>query len=115
MADSIGIDIGSTNVKVVLLDGDLAVRASAERPLTSHQSGDLAEQDADLLWEAVVDALRALGGQAGAGGLGDVTTIGLCGQYSSIVPVDEAGRPLAPLRLYLDRRGTDRCLELLGA
>ncbi len=115
MADSIGIDIGSTNIKVVLLDGDLAVRASAERPLFSHQSGDVAEQDAGFLWEAVVDALRALGGQAGAGGLGDVATIGLCGQYSSIVPVDEAGRPLAPLRLYLDRRGTDHCLELLGA
>ncbi len=113
---AVGIDVGSTNVKVVLLDGNCRQMAAASRPLTWDRHGPVAEQDAEVLWQAVLDAVADLGRASRAGGgvgLGRVGTIGVCGQYSSIVPVDVAGRPLAPMRLYLDQRGTGHCLAIM--
>ena len=46
--------------------------------------------------------------------MGRVGAVGLCGQYSSIVPVDADAQPLAPMRLYLDQRGTPHCYDVLG-
>lgn len=111
---AIGIDIGTTNVKAVLvdLDGDGAPLAIAARPLTWARAGDVAELDAEAMWSAVLDALAELA--AGASGGGELAVIGLCGQYSSIVPVDADARPVAPMRLYFDQRGTAPSLEVLG-
>lgn len=115
MPGSIGIDVGSTNVKAVVLDEAFRCRAASAVPLTWERSGAVAEQDAHAMWEAVVAALRSLAeATAGSGGLGDVTSIGVCGQYSSIVPVGADLEPLAPMRLYLDTRGSSHCHALLG-
>jgi xylulokinase len=115
MPGSIGIDVGSTNVKAVALDEAFRCRAACAVPLTWNRSGPVAEQDAHALWDAVVVALRSLAeATASSGGLGDVSSIGVCGQYSSIVPVGPDLKPLAPMRLYLDTRGSAHCHELLG-
>jgi xylulokinase len=118
VADAVGLDIGSTNVKAVLLDEHLEQVAVASRPLTWTRTGAVAEQDPRALWAAVVDVLADLGraatGGGGRSGLERVGTVGLCGQYSSIVPVDARVRPVGPLRLYLDTRGTAHCLAIVG-
>ena len=111
--DTIGVDIGSSNVKAVLSGPDGVSRAVATRALVWERAGEVAEQDAVALWAAVVDALGELAATLGPGGLGEVAAIGLCGQYSSIVAVDEALEPLAPMRLYLDTRGTAHCYEIM--
>jgi xylulokinase len=117
MADTVGLDVGSTNVKAVLLTGALEPVATAARPVTWERAGETAELDPHALWQAVLDTLRDLGAAARSAGhpagLGEVATVGVCGQYSSIVPVDAAVRPLAPMRLYLDQRGTAHCLAIL--
>lgn len=111
---TIGLDIGSSNVKAVLVDeGGLAV-ASASEPLRWEQQGETALQDAVDLWGAVVRAVRAVGAAGGSAAMADVGAVGLCGQYSSIVPVDESLVPVAPMRLYLDKRGSGHCLAILG-
>ena len=110
--DAIGIDIGSTNVKAVLLTDDGRIAARASRALVWHREGPVAETDADDLWQAVIDAVAELGRTAG--GLAGVATIGCTAQYSSTVPVGPDLRPLAPMRLYLDQRGTDHCFDILG-
>ena len=43
----------------------------------------------------------------------DVGTIGVCSQYSSIVPVDRHGAAVAPLKMYLDTRGAGACWDIL--
>ncbi len=111
--EAIGIDIGSTNVKAVRTDAGGRRVDAASRPLTWHQDGPVAEQDAHQLWAAVLGVLADLAASAGKGGLDRVGAVGVCGQYSSIVPVDASGRPLAPLRLYLDQRGTAHCRAIL--
>ncbi|CAN5908110.1 FGGY-family carbohydrate kinase [soil metagenome] len=114
---AIGIDIGSSNVKAVLVDPGGRLVASAARALSwgrrASEGGQVAELDADALWDAVMEVLVDLGTGDGAATLGEVHTIGVCGQYSSIVPVDADGRPVAPMRLYLDTRGTRHCQAIL--
>ncbi|MCU1355461.1 MAG: Pentulose/hexulose kinase [Acidimicrobiales bacterium] len=110
--DAIGIDIGSTNVKAVLVGAGGRTLATASRPLAWVRAGAVATQDAEALWTAVVDVLAELAATAPAA-LRGVGAVGCCGQYSSIVPVDAAARPLAPMRLYLDQRGTGRCFAIL--
>lgn len=112
--DALGIDIGSTNVKVVLVGDDGVTSGSAQRPLTWARAGDIAEQDAVALWDGVLAALGELAAAAGPAAMAQVGAIGLCGQYSSIVPVDGSLEPLAPMRLYLDQRGTVHCTDILG-
>lgn len=109
---TIGIDVGSTNVKAVLVGAEGAVRATSSRAVPWTPQGRVAELDAELLWDAVVASLLALSREV-AGELAEVGAIGLCGQYSSIVPVDAGLRPLAPMRLYLDQRGTRHCQAIL--
>ena len=111
--DALGIDIGTTNVKVVVVRDDGATIGAAHRQLVWAREADRAEQDAEAVWSAVVDALAEVSA-AIPGGLGEVGVVGLCGQYSSVVPVDAAGRAVAPMRLYLDQRGTGHCFDILG-
>ncbi|MGI9578255.1 MAG: xylulokinase [Microthrixaceae bacterium] len=111
---ALGIDVGTTNVKVVLVDGDGQVSATAHRQLSSHTDGDIGEQDASATWKAVSAAVREVTSGAAAVA-SDVGSIGVCSQYSSIVPVDEAGEPVAPMVMWTDKRGTDHSFELLMA
>lgn len=116
---AIGIDVGSTNVKVVLVDAEGRLVGVAARPLVTTISKDPASgtesatQDADEIWRAVADAVRELTGRH-SDAAAEVVTIGVCSQYSSIVPIDESGRAIAPLKMYLDSRGADHCWEILG-
>lgn len=105
MAHAVGIDVGTTNVKVALVRDDGLVIGSAARPLVTHRRGEVAEQDAGLLWKAVRDAVCAVT-TTHPTAAADVGHLGVCSQYSSIVAVDADGDPLSPLILYLDERGT---------
>jgi xylulokinase len=102
---AIGIDVGTTNVKVALAAEDGGVVASTSRSLTYMRSGGVAEQDANATWDHIRDAIRELSAKESVAAA-DVVTIGVCSQYSSIVPVDATGRAIAPMILYWDHRGT---------
>ncbi len=106
MSHALGIDVGTTNVKVALVRDDGTVVASSSEPLFTRRDGATAEQDAAALWAAVCVAVRFVTGAA-PHAASDVAHVGVCSQYSSIVGVDESGEPVTPLVLYLDQRGTD--------
>jgi xylulokinase len=109
---ALGIDVGTTNAKVALIDGDGNVVAAAARPITSHRSDGRAWQDPEQLWDAVRDAVRSVTDESPSAAA-DVATVGVCSQYSSIVPVDSALRPQADLMLYMDQRGTPHCWQIM--
>jgi xylulokinase len=112
VSHAIGIDVGTTNAKVVLVAPEGEVVASASRAIPTIRTDDTAGQDANGLWHAVEDAVIELT-DAHPAAARDVGHIGVCSQYSSIVPVDAEGRPVAELMLYLDRRGTGRSWAIL--
>lgn len=110
---ALGIDVGTTNVKVALVGADGTVHATASRNLVADVEGDRAELDAEAQWQAVVHATRECAAAAPAEA-GAVVAVGVDSQYSSIVPVDAGGTPVAPMRLWSDRRGTERSFAILG-
>ncbi len=110
---ALGIDVGTTNVKAAIVGADGTVHATASRNLVADVEGVRAELDAESQWQAIVDAVRecvAAAPEAAA----EVVVVGVDSQYSSIVPVDADGRPVAPMRLWSDRRGTERSYEVLA-
>jgi len=109
---ALGIDVGTTNAKVVLIGEDGDVLAAATRPISTDRAGDVAEQDPEALWAAVRGAVRAVTAEAPHGAAA-VAAVLCASQYSSIVPVDRDGRPTARMALYLDRRGTDHSLAIM--
>ncbi len=112
MTNAVGLDVGTSNIKAVLVGSDGAVLASAQRPLPTRQSGLALEQDAELLWTRIAAAVAELAAARPRDASG-VVAVGVCSQYSSIVPVDAGARPTADLVLWRDTRGTGRCLEIL--
>ncbi|MDQ1460610.1 MAG: ribulokinase [Actinomycetota bacterium] len=113
MANALGIDVGTTNVKVALVRADGSTVAGAQRTLAMHRAEEIAEQDAEATWHALVDAVR----EVTTGHPDDAAatdTIGVCTQYSSIVPIDADARPLMPMLMWQDTRGTDRAFEIMA-
>ncbi len=113
MASGLGIDVGTTNVKVALITSSGTTVAGAQRPLVMNRAGGIAEQDAEATWTTLVDAVREVTA-ARPDVAADVTAIGVCSQYSSVVAVDAQARPLLPMLMWQDTRGTDHSIEIMA-
>ena len=109
---ALGIDVGTTNVKATLVDSDGNVLALASRSFAATVDGDLAELDAEVQWKGVCAAITECVASA-PDAAASVVAVGVDSQYSSIVPVDADGVPVAAMRLWSDRRGTARSFAIL--
>lgn len=109
---TLGIDVGTTNAKAVLVDDEGTIAGSASRPIPTVRDGEIAEQDPEALWAAVVGAVREAT-SASPDPAASVASVVCASQYSSTVPVDDQGRPTANLVLYQDLRGTDHCFAIM--
>lgn len=109
----LSIDLGTSGPKCVLVsDAGEVLGVGRSLVQTHHGAGGSAEQDAREVWMASITAMRMALQQAGLPP-GAVRAI-ICGsQYSSIVPVDAAGEPLARMMLWLDQRGKRARLKRL--
>ena len=101
----LGIDLGTSGAKAVLLgtDGRLLAEAAASYPVDSPQPG-WAETDPAAWWQAVVATVRAARDTAGDV---DVVAVGVDGQMHGLVLTDAAGRPLRPALLWADTRAVE--------
>ncbi len=111
----IGLDLGTSGVKAVLLDRDGAVRASASRPLTvSRPRPRWSEQAPRDWWDAASGALAALVDEARAAGIDphDIAALGLTGQMHGATLLDAHGDVLRPAILWNDGRADAECAEL---
>ena len=103
----LGIDVGTTAIKALIVDESGTVVGEAEAPqeLSVPQPG-WSEQDPSDWWRGTVDAVRAACTQAG---VRDVKAIGLSGQMHSSVLLNEADEVIRPAILWNDVRTTDQC------
>jgi len=114
----LGIDVGTTGAKAVLLDatGRVLGATTTEYPLLTPRPG-WTEQHPDAWWNATVASVRRA--LAGAGvPPAAVTAVGLTGQMHGLVPLDGGGRVLRPAILWNDQRTADECAwitERVGA
>lgn len=108
----LGIDIGTSGVKAVVVDGDQRILATASVPLSISRPRELwSEQNPDDWWTAVEQAVAALRREVGAAWSG-VQAIGLSGQMHGVVLLDEARLPLRPAILHNDGRAYAEAEEL---
>lgn len=103
----LGIDIGTTAVKALVVDDSGAVVGDADSPqeLSVPQPG-WSEQNPSDWWQGTVDAVRAACAQAG---VNHVASIGLSGQMHSSVLLDASDEILRPAILWNDVRTTAQC------
>ena len=111
----LGLDLGTSELKALLLTDEHAVVGVAHAPLTVQRPQPLwAEQDparwAEAL-ETVMALLRAQHPQA----LGRVRAIGLSGQMHGAVLLDEHDAVLRPAILWNDGRSSAQCEALTRA
>ena len=108
----LGVDLGTSAVKALLVDGAQCVVGSASVPLTvSRQAPGWSEQDPEAWWIATLAAIDALH-RAHPAATGAVQGIGLSGQMHGAVLLDRAGAVLRPAILWNDVRAAAECVAL---
>src|SRR5215218_7338275 len=83
---TIGIDLGTQSVRVVLVQEDGTVTSSGSAPLSSKRYDEVRhEQDPETWWEAVAQATREAGRD-----LGDTEVAGLaiCSFFDTMAPTE---------------------------
>ncbi len=106
---ALGLDIGTSGVKAILVDPNGDVRAAATAPLTlaTPQPG-WAEQDPEDWWSASLASIRSVLRQCDA----RVLAVGISGQMHSSVFLDAGGHVIRPALLWCDGRTTSQCAEI---
>lgn len=103
---ALGIDLGTSGVKVALVDLTGRVHGTAQRPypVASPRPG-WAETDPALWAQAARSAVaQLLAGSPGA----EAAAVGIAGQMHGTVLVNDAGTPVRPAILWPDSRATDQ-------
>lgn len=108
----LGIDLGTSGVKVVLVDAGQKILAQAAAPLEVSRPHALwSEQDPADWWRATEGAMAALRREH-APALSEVRAMGLSGQMHGATLLDAADRVLRPAILWNDGRSGEACAEL---
>ncbi len=106
----IGIDLGTSGVKAILLNEQGDVVASHTEKLTVSRPHPLwSEQDPEQWWSATVRAVKALGQQHS---LREVKALGIAGQMHGATLLDEQQKVLRPAILWNDGRCGEECVML---
>jgi len=110
----LGIDVGTSGTKTLLMDPDGKVLATAnsEYDFETPRPG-WTQQDPELWWRATVQSVRAVLKKAQVDGK-QVDGIGLSGQMHGLVITDGAGTPLRPCLLWNDQRTAAQAVEIEG-
>ncbi|MFZ1481276.1 MAG: FGGY family carbohydrate kinase, partial [Paracoccaceae bacterium] len=105
----IGLDLGTSGLKGVLIDDDQRVLVEATAPLTVQRPHEGWSEQSPADWiaaaEAVLDALAAQG-------LAAVRGIGLSGQMHGATLLDARDEVLRPCILWNDTRAHEEAAEL---
>lgn len=108
----LGIDIGTSSVKAVLIDDSQRVVASETTPLeVSRPHSGWSEQDPESWWTACEGVLDGLARSRGRE-LGAVKGIGLSGHMHGATLIGKSDTPLRPCILWNDVRSAEEAAEL---
>ncbi|WP_170333988.1 xylulokinase [Ruegeria arenilitoris] len=108
----LGIDIGTSAVKLVCADTDRILASSSVGIQSSSPQPGWSEQHPELWWQATRDALTQLAGQIE---LSEIKAVGLSGQMHGAVLLDRDLHPIRSAILWNDSRAVQECEELRAA
>ena len=110
---AIGLDLGTSGVKAVLLCAAGLLLAEAVAPLTVSRPQPLWSEQAPADWLAAVNsAMAALHAQADPAAWASVRALAIAGQMHGAVLLDAQGSVLRPAILWNDGRCQAQCAEL---
>ena len=111
----LGIDLGTSSVKGLLLSDEGVVLCESSAPLEVQRPRALwSEQDPDAWWRATETVVAGVAATA-PGGLRALRAIGLSGQMHGATVLDASDRPLRPAILWNDGRSKAQCEGLESA
>ena len=109
----LGIDIGTSGVRACAIDGTERVIASAAATLPPpRQDGTAIDQDPEIWWRAVLEAIVALGRSVE---LARVRRIAVDGTSGTLLLLDAAGHPCSAGLMYNDARATAEAMRIKAA
>ena len=112
MAESVflGLDVGTSGVKAILVapSGDVVASATSPLSMSTPQPG-WAEQDPEAWWQATLASIAAVKGKRADA---HIAAIGISGQMHSSVFLDREGAVIRPALLWCDGRTTAECAEI---
>lgn len=108
----LGLDIGTSSVKAVLIDDKQKIIATKTSPLTvSRPNPGWSEQDPEHWWKAATRAVLAIKRERSKE-IAAVEGIGLSGQQHGATLLDKSGKVLRPAILWNDARSFAECKEI---
>ncbi|HID7800882.1 TPA: xylulokinase [Proteus mirabilis] len=106
----LGLDLGTSSVKAIIMNEQGDVVASHSIPLTlSRPHPQWSEQDPQAWWQATDEAVRQL---SRTQSMEQIQAIGLSGQMHGAVLLDAQQNILRPAILWNDGRSVKQCLQL---
>jgi xylulokinase len=108
----IGVDLGTSSVKVLLVDkhGIVTEEASKDYPLV-HEKAGYSEQDPEHWVTGTITALKQLIAASGVS-VDDIEGLSFSGQMHGLVLLDEAHKVIRPAILWNDTRTTAQCRQI---
>ena len=108
----LGIDLGTSGVKIIILDNNDGLVAEASSPLTVSRPAPLwSEQNPSDWWQATQLAIAKLK-KTDAESLKQVKAIGLSGQMHGATLLDNQSQVIRPAILWNDGRSEVQCKEI---
>ncbi len=102
----IGIDLGSTNMKAALYDGDLHLVSRKGRPVEYIRKDGFVEFDPNHYFDSLVSLLSEIVAEAGCK---SVSQIAFTGQAESFVCLSAEGRAISNMISWMDERSGAEC------
>lgn len=108
----LGIDVGTSGAKALLIDeaGEVKAAATTEYPLSTPRPL-WSEQDPEDWWSGTVASIKGVLAQARVSA-DEIECVGLTGQMHGLVLLDASGRVLRPAMLWNDQRTESQCEEI---
>ena len=109
----IGMDIGTTNTKAMLMSqhGDIIASASRKNHLIV-PGPNMAEENADEWWQNARDVFREISAKAGRDVIEHVRALSISSQTVTMLPVDRNGHPLRNALIWMDVRSSKEMHEI---
>jgi xylulokinase len=106
----LGIDVGTTNIKAVLVtpDGEVVAQAHTTYP-TQHVQSGWVEQNPEDWWQGVVTVVRQVCATAVPA---RIAGVGVSGQGCSVTLLDKCGAVVRPALIWMDTRSEAQCETL---
>ena len=115
MAYLMGIDLGTSSLKVIIIDdqGNLKVQTAQGYRFDSPEVG-FAEQDVSVWWQACCNAVRQAVELLGAPA-SEIKAVSFSGQMHGAVLLDSELQPVRPAILHCDARSAQQVAEMKAA